>query len=162
MKIAKDRVVELEYRLHLGDGQVIDSSEPGKPLSYLHGRGQIVPGLEGALEGLELGEAKQVVVAPAQGYGEHDARGLQEVPRTMFPANAELAPGMRLAAQTDSGEVIPIGIHEVKGQTVIVDLNHPLAGKTLHFDVTVRGVRDATAEELTHGHAHGPEGHEHG
>jgi FKBP-type peptidyl-prolyl cis-trans isomerase SlyD len=162
MKIGKDRVVELEYRLHLGDGQVIDASEPGKPLSYLHGRGQIVPGLEGALEGLDIGEAKQVVVAPAQGYGEHDARGLQEVPRTMFPANAELAPGMRLAAQTDSGEVIPIGIHEVKGQTVIVDLNHPLAGKTLHFDVTVRGVRDATAEELTHGHAHGPEGHEHG
>lgn len=162
MKIGKDRVVELEYRLHLGDGQVIDSSEPGKPLSYLHGRGQIVPGLEGALEGLDTGEAKQVVVAPAQGYGEHDARGLQEVPRTMFPATAELTPGMRLAAQTDSGEVIPIGIHEVKGQTVIVDLNHPLAGKTLHFDVTVRSVRDATAEELTHGHAHGPEGHEHG
>jgi FKBP-type peptidyl-prolyl cis-trans isomerase SlyD len=161
MKIAKDRVVELEYRLHLGDGQVIDSSEPGKPLSYLHGRGQIVPGLEGALEGLDIGEAKQVVVAPAQGYGEHDARGLQEVPRTMFPADTQLSPGMRLAAQTDSGEVIPIGIHEVKGQTVIVDLNHPLAGKTLHFDVTVHGVRDATAEELTHGHAHGPEGHEH-
>jgi FKBP-type peptidyl-prolyl cis-trans isomerase SlyD len=162
MKIAKDRVVELEYRLHLGDGQVIDSSAPGQPLSYLHGRGQIVPGLEGALEGLDVGEAKQVVVAPAQGYGEHDARGLQEVPRTMFPADAQLSPGMRLAAQTDSGEVIPIGIHEVKGQTVVVDLNHPLAGKTLHFDVTVRGVRDATAEELTHGHAHGPEGHEHG
>ena len=162
MKIAKDRIVELEYRLHLGDGQVIDSSEPGKPLSYLHGRGQIVPGLEGALEGLDIGEAKQVVVVPAQGYGEHDARGLQEVPRTMFPANAELAPGMRLAAQTDSGEVIPIGIHEVKGRTVIVDRNHPLAGKTLHFDVTVRGVRDATADELSHGHAHGPEGHEHG
>jgi FKBP-type peptidyl-prolyl cis-trans isomerase SlyD len=161
MKIAKDRVVELEYRLHLGDGHVIDSSQPGQPLSYLHGRGQIVPGLEGALEGLDVGEAKQVVVAPAQGYGEHDARGLQEVPRTMFPANAELRPGMRLAAQTDSGEVIPIGIHEVKGQTVVVDLNHPLAGKTLHFDVTVRGVRDATAEELTHGHAHGPHGHEH-
>jgi FKBP-type peptidyl-prolyl cis-trans isomerase SlyD len=161
MKITKDRIVELEYRLHLGDGQVIDESEPGQPLSYLHGRGQIVPGLEGALEGMGTGDAKQVVVAPAQGYGEHDDRGLQEVPRTMFPANAELSPGMRLAAQTDGGEVIPIGIHEVKGQTVIVDLNHPLAGKTLHFDVTVRGVRDATAEELTHGHAHGPEGHEH-
>ena len=79
----------------------------------------------------------------------------------MFPANAELKSGMRLAAQTDGGEVIPIGIHEVKGDTVIVDLNHPLAGKTLHFDVTVRDVRDATAEELTHGHAHGPGGHGH-
>jgi FKBP-type peptidyl-prolyl cis-trans isomerase SlyD len=161
MKVGKDRVVALEYKLHLGDGEVIDQSEPGQPLSYLHGKGQIVPGLEGALEGLGVGEAKKVVVAPAQGYGEHDARGLQEVPRTMFPANAELRPGMRLAAQADSGEVIPIGIHEVKGETVIVDLNHPLAGKTLHFDVTVRDIRDATQEELSHGHAHGPEGHDH-
>lgn len=162
MKIAKDRIIALEYQLHLGDGHVIDRSDPGQPLSYLHGRGQIVPGLEGALEGMETGEAKKVVVAPAEGYGEHDARGLQEVPRGMFPANAELKPGMRLAAQTESGEVIPIGIHEVKGETVIVDLNHPLAGKTLHFDVTVRGVRDATSEELAHGHAHGPGGHGHG
>jgi FKBP-type peptidyl-prolyl cis-trans isomerase SlyD len=161
MKIGKDRVVALEYKLHLGDGEVIDQSEPGQPLSYLHGRGQIVPGLEGALEGLEVGQAKQVVVAPAQGYGEHDARGLQEVPRTMFPPNAELRPGVRLAAQTDGGEVIPIGIHEVKAETVVVDLNHPLAGKTLHFDVTVRDIRDATQEELTHGHAHGPGGHGH-
>ena len=161
MKIAKDRVVELEYRLHLGDGQIIDSSEPGKPLSYLHGGGQIVPGLESALEGLDVGEAKQVVVAPAQGYGEHDARGLQEVPRDRFPPEAQLAPGVRLAARTDGGDVISIGIHEVKGETVIVDLNHELAGKTLHFDVTVRGVREATAEELSHGHAHGPEGHGH-
>ncbi|KFE71885.1 FKBP-type peptidyl-prolyl cis-trans isomerase [Hyalangium minutum] len=163
MKIGKDRIIALEYKLHLGDGQIIDQSEPGQPLSYLHGRGQIVPGLEKALEGLAAGEAKQVVVPPAQGYGEHDARGLQEVPRTMFPADAELKPGMRLAAQTDGGEVIPIGIHEVKGETVIVDLNHPLAGKTLHFDVTVKDVRDATAEELSHGHAHGPGGaHDHG
>jgi FKBP-type peptidyl-prolyl cis-trans isomerase SlyD len=161
MKVAKDRIISLEYRLHLGDGQVVDQSEPGAPLSYLHGRGQIVPGLESALEGLGIGEAKKVVVPPVQGYGEHDARGLQEVPRTMFPADAELKPGMRLAAQTEGGEVIPIGIHEVKGDTVIVDLNHPMAGKTLHFDVTVRAVREATAEELTHGHAHGPEGHDH-
>lgn len=158
MKIGKDRIIALEYKLHLGDGQIIDQSEPGQPLSYLHGRGQIVPGLESALEGLAAGEAKKVVVAPAQGYGEHDARGLQEVPRTMFPADAQLKPGMRLAAQTDGGEVIPIGIHEVKGDTVIVDLNHPLAGKTLHFDVTVKDIRDATAEELSHGHAHGPGG----
>ncbi len=161
MKIAKDRVVALEYKLHLGDGQVIDESEPGQPLSYLHGRGQIVPGLEGALEGMGVGEGKQVVVPPTQGYGEHDTRGVQEVPRAMFPQDAELRPGMRLAAQTDSGEVIPIGIREVKGDTVLVDLNHPLAGKTLHFDVTVRDIRDATAEELSHGHVHGPEGHQH-
>jgi FKBP-type peptidyl-prolyl cis-trans isomerase SlyD len=161
MKVGKDRIVALEYKLHLGDGEVIDESEPGQPLSYLHGGGQIVPGLEGALEGLGVGDAKKVVVSPAEGYGEHESAGLQEVPRSMFPPDAELRPGMRLAAQTDGGEVIPIGIREVKGETVLVDLNHPLAGKTLHFDVTVREVRAATEEELSHGHAHGPDGHEH-
>ncbi|SEU09953.1 FKBP-type peptidyl-prolyl cis-trans isomerase [Stigmatella erecta] len=161
MKVGKDRIVALEYKLHLGDGEVIDESEPGQPLSYLHGGGQIVPGLEGALEGMGVGEAKKVVVSPAEGYGEHESAGLQEVPRSMFPPDAELRPGVRLAAQTDGGEVIPIGIREVKGETVLVDLNHPLAGKTLHFDVTVRDVRAATEEELSHGHAHGPDGHEH-
>jgi FKBP-type peptidyl-prolyl cis-trans isomerase SlyD len=161
MKVGKDRIVALEYKLHLGDGEVIDESEPGQPLSYLHGGGQIVPGLEGALEGMGVGDAKKVVVSPAEGYGEHESAGLQEVPRSMFPPDAELRPGMRLAAQTDGGEVIPIGIREVKGETVLVDLNHPLAGKTLHFDVTVREVRAATEEELSHGHAHGPDGHEH-
>lgn len=161
MKVGKDRIVALEYKLHLGDGEVIDESEPGQPLSYLHGGGQIVPGLEGALEGMGVGDAKKVVVSPAQGYGEHESAGLQEVPRAMFPPDAELRPGMRLAAQTDGGEVIPIGIREVKGETVLVDLNHPLAGKTLHFDVTVRDVRAATEEELSHGHAHGPDGHDH-
>jgi FKBP-type peptidyl-prolyl cis-trans isomerase SlyD len=161
MKVGKDRIVALEYKLHLGDGEVIDESEPGQPLSYLHGGGQIVPGLEGALEGLSVGDAKKVVVSPAEGYGEHESAGLQEVPRAMFPPDAELRPGMRLAAQTDGGDVIPIGIREVKGDTVLVDLNHPLAGKTLHFDVTVRDVREATEEELSHGHVHGPDGHEH-
>ncbi|MDC0714624.1 peptidylprolyl isomerase [Stigmatella sp. ncwal1] len=161
MKVGKDRIVALEYKLHLGDGEVIDESEPGQPLSYLHGGGQIVPGLEGALEGMGVGDAKKVVVNPAQGYGEHESAGLQEVPRSMFPPDSELRPGMRLAAQTDGGEVIPIGIREVKGDTVLVDLNHPLAGKTLHFDVTVRDIREATEEELSHGHAHGPDGHEH-
>ncbi|SEK49679.1 FKBP-type peptidyl prolyl cis-trans isomerase /Apo-metallochaperone SlyD [Stigmatella aurantiaca] len=161
MKVGKDRIVALEYKLHLGDGEVIDESEPGQPLSYLHGGGQIVPGLEGALEGMGVGDAKKVVVSPAEGYGEHESAGLQEVPRSMFPPDAELRPGVRLAAQTDGGEVIPIGIREVKGETVLVDLNHPLAGKTLHFDVTVRDVRAATEEELSHGHAHGPDGHEH-
>jgi FKBP-type peptidyl-prolyl cis-trans isomerase SlyD len=160
MKVSKDSVVALEYRLHLGDGQVVDESAPGQPLSYLHGRGQIVPGLEGQLEGMAAGESKKVVVAPSQAYGEHDQRGLQTVPRAMFPPNAQLQAGMSVSAQTEGGDVIPITIREVKGDQVVVDLNHPLAGKTLHFDVTVREVRQATDEELQHGHAHGP-GHEH-
>ena len=158
MKVSKDSVVSLEYRLHLGDGQVVDESEPGQPLAYMHGRGQIVPGLEGQLEGMSAGESKKVVVPPSQGYGEHDPRGLQEVPREMFPPNANLQAGITISAQTADGDVIPITIRELKGEKVVVDLNHPMAGKTLHFDVTVREVRAATDEEKEHGHAHGPGG----
>ncbi|RKH39023.1 FKBP-type peptidyl-prolyl cis-trans isomerase [Corallococcus sicarius] len=157
MKIANGRVVALEYRLHLGDGEVIDQSAPGQPLAYLHGHKQIVPGLEGALEGLDTGESKQVVVAPAQGYGDHNPEGLRTVPRTMLPPGFTPQVGQTLMAQTEDGNV-PLRIQAVNDDSVVVDLNHPLAGKTLHFDVTVREVRDATQEELTHGHVHGPGG----
>ncbi|MFP2925939.1 peptidylprolyl isomerase [Pyxidicoccus sp. 3LG] len=161
MRVAKDSVVSLEYRLHLGDGQVIDQSAPGQPLAYLHGHRQIVPGLEGALEGLSTGESKQVVVAPGQGYGEHDPEGVRTVPRDMLPPGFNPQPGQTLMAQTDQGD-IPLRIQEVTPDGVVVDLNHPLAGKTLHFDVTVREVRAATTEELTHGHVRRPGGHDHG
>ncbi|QSQ18721.1 peptidylprolyl isomerase [Pyxidicoccus parkwayensis] len=161
MRVAKDSVVSLEYRLHLGDEQVIDQSAPGQPLAYLHGHRQIVPGLEGALEGMSTGESKKVVVAPAQGYGEHDPEGVRTVPRDMLPPGFNPEPGQSLMAQTDQGN-IPLQIKEVNPESVVVDLNHPLAGKTLHFDVTVREVRAATQEELTHGHVHGEGGHHHG
>ncbi|HEY6101551.1 MAG TPA: peptidylprolyl isomerase [Anaeromyxobacter sp.] len=161
MKIANGTVVGIDYSLHLGDGQVVDASAPGDPLTYLHGEGQIVPGLETALEGLDVGDTKQVVVAPAQGYGEHDPRGVQEVPRGAFPPGFEPKVGMELTAEGQNGEPVPFAIREVKLDNVVIDLNHPLAGKTLHFDVTVREVRAATPEEITHGHAHGAGGHEH-
>ncbi|MFP2895048.1 FKBP-type peptidyl-prolyl cis-trans isomerase [Corallococcus sp. 4LFB] len=157
MKIANGRVVALEYRLHLGDGQVIDQSAPGQPLAYLHGHKQIVPGLEGALDGLGAGESKQVVVSPDQGYGNHNPEGVRTVPRSMLPPDFTPQVGQTLMAQTEDGN-IPLRIETVNPDSVVVDLNHPLAGKTLHFDVTVREVRDATQEELTHGHVHGPGG----
>ncbi|NBD08673.1 MULTISPECIES: peptidylprolyl isomerase [Corallococcus] len=157
MKVTNGRVVALEYRLHLGDGEVIDQSAPGQPLAYLHGHKQIVPGLEGALEGLGLGESKQVVVSPEQGYGVHNPEGVRTVPRTMLPPGFTPQVGQTLMAQTEEGN-IPLRIQTVNPDSVVVDLNHPLAGKTLHFDVTVREVRDATQEELTHGHVHGPGG----
>ncbi|WP_375760724.1 peptidylprolyl isomerase [Corallococcus exercitus] len=157
MKIANGRVVALEYRLHLGDGQVIDQSAPGQPLAYLHGHKQIVPGLEGALDGLGVGESKQVVVSPDQGYGNHNPEGVRTVPRSMLPPGFTPQVGQTLMAQTEDGN-IPLRIQTVNPDSVVVDLNHPLAGKTLHFDVTVREVRDATQEELTHGHVHGPGG----
>ncbi len=161
MKIEKGNVVGIDYSLHLGDGQVVDRSDPGDPLTYLHGEGQIVPGLESALEGLAVGDTKQVVVAPAEGYGDHDPRGVQEVPRTAFPPDFQPEVGMELTAQGPQGEPVPFSIREVKLESVVIDLNHPLAGKTLHFDVTVREVRPATDEEKEHGHAHGAHGHDH-
>jgi FKBP-type peptidyl-prolyl cis-trans isomerase SlyD len=161
MKIASGSVVGIDYSLHLGDGRVVDASDPGEPLTYLHGEGQIVPGLESALEGLSIGDQKQVVVAPGDGYGEHDARGVQEVPRGAFPAEFDPQPGMELTAEGPDGEPVPFAVREVRPETVVIDLNHPLAGKTLHFDVTVREVRAATPEEVAHGHAHGAHGHDH-
>ena len=162
MKVGKGSVVSLEYKLHLGDGVVVDSSEPGDPLVYLHGQGQIVPGLERALEGLEVGVRTQATVAPVDGYGEADPTALQQVPRSAFPAGFEPKVGLELVAQGPDGEPLPFTIRAVMGDNVTVDFNHPLAGRTLHFDVTVTEVRSATAEELEHGHAHGPEGHGHG
>ncbi len=161
MKVSKGSVVGVDYSLHLGDGQVVDASAPGEPLQYLHGEGQIVPGLETALEGLAIGDRKQVVVSPAEGYGEHDPRGIQEVPKKAFPPGFDPQPGMELTAEGPQGEPVPFVVREVKPESVIIDLNHPLAGKTLHFDVTVREVREATDEEKAHGHAHGPHGHDH-
>jgi FKBP-type peptidyl-prolyl cis-trans isomerase SlyD len=161
MKIASGSVVGIDYSLHLGDGRVVDQSEPGDPLTYLHGEGQIVPGLESALEGLGVGDSKQVVVAPTEGYGDHDPRGVQEVPRGAFPPDFQPEAGMELTAEGPSGEPVPFAVREVKADSVVIDLNHPLAGKTLHFDVTVREVRAATPEEVAHGHAHGPDGHHH-
>lgn len=161
MKIEKGNVVGIDYSLHLGDGQVVDRSEPGEPLTYLHGEGQIVPGLENALEGMAVGDQKKVVVAPGDGYGDHDPRGVQEVPRGAFPPDFDPQVGMELTAEGPNGEPVPFAIREVHPDKVTIDLNHPLAGKTLHFDVTVREVRAATDEEKEHGHAHGAHGHDH-
>lgn len=160
-KVGKGSVVGIDYSLHLGDGNVIDRSEPGAPLTYLHGEGNIVPGLERALEGLAVGDARQVVVAPEDGYGPHDLQGLQEVPRDAFPTDMKPEVGMQFTARGPQGEAVPFTVTDVKLESVVVDLNHPLAGKTLHFDVTVREIREATAEEMEHGHVHGEGDHHH-
>jgi FKBP-type peptidyl-prolyl cis-trans isomerase SlyD len=161
MKIAKDSVVSIEYRLHLGDGEVVDESEPGEPLEYLHGHDEIVPGLEKALEGKSKGEALKIVVSPAEGYGDIDPDGIEEVPRSEFPADMELRPGAILSATDEDDEETDFMVKEVKGDTIVVDFNHPFAGKTLHFEVKVQGVRAATKEELEHGHSHGEDDHDH-
>jgi FKBP-type peptidyl-prolyl cis-trans isomerase SlyD len=160
MQITKDSVVSIDYRLHLGDGKIIDESEPGDPLVYLHGHEEIVPGLEKALEGKKAGESLKVEVAPKDGYGEYDPDSVEEVPREDFPPDMELEAGGIVSATDEDGDDVEFLVKEVRPKTVVVDFNDPLAGKTLHFEATVREVRAATPEELEHGHAHAP-GHEH-
>ena len=160
MEITKDAVVTIDYRLHLGDGKYIEESEQDDPLVYLHGYEEIVPGLEKALEGKKAGDSLKAQVSPEDGYGEYDEDSVEEVPREEFPADLELEAGGIVTATDDEGDEVEFLVKEVRPKTVVVDFNHPLAGKTLHFEVTVREVRAATAEELEHGHAHTP-GHEH-
>lgn len=150
MKVEKGTVVSMDYELRLADGEVVDASQPGSPLTYIHGEGQIIGGLERALEGLSAGDEKKVVVPAADGYGEYDPAGLREVPRSLFPPNFQPRVGQKLAFQGPHGR-IPVVVKEVRPEAVVIDHNHPLAGKELHFSVNVREVRAATPQELKGG-----------
>lgn len=160
MQIGKHKVVTIDYTLTDAQGDVLDSSQGGEPLSYIQGTGSIIPGLEAALEGKSSGEALKVSVPPEQAYGERDEALRQTVSRDLFEAADRLEVGMRFRVQSDGGPQI-ITVAEIKGDTVTIDGNHPLAGVTLNFDVTIRDVRDATSEELSHSHVHGPDEHGH-
>lgn len=153
------KVVSIEYTLSDDAGKVIDSSRGRAPLAYLHGAGNIVPGLEKALEGKREGDELEVSVPPADGYGVRSDELVQNVAIRKLP-NKKAEVGMRLRAETEHGLRI-LTVTAVRGDYATVDANHPLADKTLHFKVTVVGVRDATEEELAHGHVHGPQGHDH-
>lgn len=159
--ISKGKVVTIHYTLRDDSGEVLDTSNGGQPLDYLHGAGNIVPGLESGLSGRKQGESLRVRVPPEEGYGVQDPRGLQKVPRGSFPAELELEPGMQFGAEDEQGGRTTIWIRDVVGEEVTIDLNHPLAGKTLEFEIMIAGVRDATREEISHGHPHGPHGHHH-
>jgi FKBP-type peptidyl-prolyl cis-trans isomerase SlyD len=161
MKIDKDTVVTLDFVLRNKAGEILDSSEEGEPLEYLHGHGQVVPGLEKALSGLGAGDKKKVFVPVAEAYGEHDKSKIVEVPRSRLPKELTPEVGMTLAAQNSSGQVIPMEITKIEGEVIVLDANHPLAGEDLHFEVTIKSVRAASGEEIAHGHAHGPGGHGH-
>ena len=152
MNITQDKVVEIEYVLKV-DGEVVDRSEENDPLTYLHGHNNIIPGLEKALEGHAPGDHLSVTVTPEEGYGERDDENVQVLPKEDFDDDVEV--GASYFAQAEDGTVNPFTVVSVQGDDVTVDFNPPLAGQTLNFEVTVRDVRDATAEELEHGHAHG-------
>lgn len=160
MQIAAKKVVSIDYTLTDAAGTVIDTSKGGQPLPYLHGSGNIVPGLESALDGKQTGESIKVTVQPDQAYGQRDENLVQDVPRSRFPANADIKPGMQFQANTPDGSRV-ISVVSADADNVKIDANHPLAGMPLTFDVTVVDVRDATEEELNHGHVHGPGGHHH-
>jgi len=161
MAITQDSVVTIHYILKDDAGMVIDSSASGEPLAYLHGHGNIVPGLERELTGHSAGEKLSVRVTPAEGYGEYDKGLVQSVPRRALRGIKDVQPGMHLHAQTEAG-TRTVTVTRVQGDMVTLDANHPLAGKNLNFDIQIEDVRQATEEELSHGHVHGPGGqHEH-
>lgn len=153
MQAAKNRVVKIEYTLKDSDDQVIDTSEGREPLAYIHGVGQLIPGLEQALEGKEPGSDLSVSLSPEEGYGERDESMVLNVPREQFEGTERIEPGMQFQAQTEDGVRI-LTVLESGEQEVTVDANHPLAGVTLNFEVNVVDVREAEQEELQHGHVH--------
>ena len=160
MQISEQKVVLLNYEVIDDQGQLVDCSEEGDPLAYIHGADQLVPGLETALEGRSQGDKIKVDVPPDQGYGERTDEGVQTVSRAQFDDDSEIDVGMQFEAQDDDGHQI-VTVVSVDGESITLDTNHPLAGKTLHFAVEVLEVRNATAEELDHGHVHGTGGHHH-
>lgn len=160
MQIARDSVAAFHYTLTDDQNQVIDSSAGRDPLTYLHGGGQIVPGLEKQLEGRSAGDKFTADVVPEEGYGVHHPELMQEVPRSAFQGVENIQPGMQFQGRGPQGE-INVTVTRVEDDKVFIDGNHPLAGKTLHFAIEVTDVRAASEEELAHGHVHGAGGHHH-
>ncbi|MCA9520800.1 MAG: peptidylprolyl isomerase [Myxococcales bacterium] len=160
MDVQKNRVVTVSYRLTDPEGTLIDEATAADPLHYLHGHGSLLPSVEKHLEGLQKSQSASFTVSPEDGYGERDDEGLRELDRSLFPDDLPLEQGLPIILETDDGEAQAF-VHDVTDSTVVVDLNHPLAGETLCFEFTVIDVRDATEAELAHGHVHGPGGHHH-
>lgn len=153
--IGNGKVVSLSYTLRLNNGEVVDYTEAGEPLEYLHGAENIVPGLERALEGLKVGDTRDVEVPPEDGYGAYSAEDIEVVERSQFPADLPIEVGLALELYDDEGDSMEAYVREVGDKHVTLDFNHPLAGETLHFAVEVLAIRPATDEELDHGHPHG-------
>lgn len=157
MNIAENRVVTMHYELTGPDGTVLDSSKGREPLTYLHGHGNLIPGLESRIVGTEPATTLEVLVPAKEGYGEHDPEKTLPAKRSQFPAEADIQPGSQFQAQGPEGPMV-VRVVKVEGDEVTLDANHPLAGVDLKFAVEVLDVRDATPDELSHGHAHGRDG----
>lgn len=160
MQIIANKVVVLDYTLTDDEGEIIDASKDGQ-FVYLHGANNIIPGLECALVDKTAGSKLSVKVAPEQGYGERNDSMVQVVPKDMFDADEDIQVGQQFHAESPDKQMITITVTAVEGDQITIDGNHPLAGVSLNFEVEVIEVRDATEEELSHGHVHGPGGHQH-
>jgi len=160
MKAGHGKVVRVHYRLTGDDGALLDSSEGQEPLTYLHGYDGLLPGLERGLEGLEPGQRARVDLLAADAYGAHDPEAIIRATRDQFPDGLVLTPGLEVSAHSEEG-TMTFRVVEVSETGAVLDGNHPLAGHNLHFDVNVLEVRDATDEEIAHGHVHGVHDHEH-
>lgn len=153
-------VVSMEYTLHV-ENEEIDSSKGQDPLQFLVGHGNIITGLEREMIGMKVGESKDVVIPPADGYGEFDEEAFMDVPRSAFPKDMEIEEGSELTVRDDSGQARYARVDMIEGDNVVLNFNHPLAGDELHFNVKVVSLREPTAEELEHGHVHQGDGHHH-
>ena len=160
MKIGKDKVVLMHYTLKNDAGDVIDSSDGGDPLPFLQGHGNIIPGLESALEGSKPGDKLDVSIKPEEAYGERMKDAIQEIPKSALKGIDEIKVGMQLQSQDQDGNAFLVTVIKIEDDKITVDANHPLAGQTLHFSVSIESVRKAEAEELSHGHVHA-DGHHH-
>jgi FKBP-type peptidyl-prolyl cis-trans isomerase SlyD len=161
LEVKKGKVVTLGFVLTDDQGVELDRADRNEPFLFLHGSNQIVPGLENGLTGLTIGDKKKIVVSPAEAYGEVNPDLVLSVSNQQFPKGTEIEVGMKFVADLDGGEEAVFTIRSIAGEKVVIDANHDLAGMTLTFDIEVLDVRDPTADELAHGHAHGPGEHHH-
>jgi FKBP-type peptidyl-prolyl cis-trans isomerase SlyD len=161
MAIGLNKVVTLNFTLTDDEGNVLDSTQTGGPFSYLAGNNMVLPKLEEAVNGMIIGTKKNLKLIAADGYGKYNDDAVQVVGKENFPEDFILEIGMEYMASNPDGVQMPFIITNVEDETVTIDFNHPLAGKNLNFDIELVDVRDATAEELSHGHVHGPDGHHH-
>lgn len=161
MAIGANKVVTVNYKLSDDQGNLIQTTKENEPFVYLSGNNQILPKLEEAIDNMLIGGKKNIELESSDAYGNYDEKAIQQVKKNAFPEGANLEPGMEYMAHSPEGQPVPFVIKEVKDDDITIDFNHPLAGKNLNFDVELVDVRDATEEEMQHGHVHGVGGHSH-
>jgi FKBP-type peptidyl-prolyl cis-trans isomerase SlyD len=161
MAIGQNKIVKMDYTLKDDEGNIVQTTNNKEPFQFISGTKQILPKLEEEIDGMIIGSKKNVKIPATEAYGEYSEQAVQQVSKTNFPEGVDLKEGMEFVANSPEGQQMPFVVKEVKQEEVTIDFNHPLAGKDLEFEVKLIDIRDATVEELQHGHAHGPGGNHH-